>query len=172
MDVTKQIQKLVEYIETYCKDQLAQRIKKDEKYLILDFSELITFAPELADELLERPEELIKATEIAIEHFDVLGDVKNFKASPEDPTWDPANSMLLGASFKSVAPQREARSPSMLPMAFFATFPFAALMYDCRRFSIASCALRRFETMVESLGEYCNASLYCSAASSNIPLRQ
>lgn len=80
MEATEQIAKLKEFIEDYYKKQLLERIKKDERYLKINFSKLIKFNPELADDLLEQPEEVIKATEIAIEEFDTLGDVKNFKA--------------------------------------------------------------------------------------------
>lgn len=79
MEVQEQIQKLIEFIEEFCKEQLLERLRKDEKFLIIDFSQLAQFSPELADELLERPEETIKATEIAVEHFDNLGDIKKFK---------------------------------------------------------------------------------------------
>jgi replicative DNA helicase Mcm len=80
MEVQEQIKKFGEFIENSCKDQLVERIKKDEKYLLLDFSELIKSDHELANLLLEEPEEIIKAVEIAIEQFDTLGEVKNFRA--------------------------------------------------------------------------------------------
>jgi len=80
MEVQDQIQKFNEFVEEYCKEQLIERLKKDEKYLLLNFSDLAQFEPELCSDLLEQPEEVIKAAEIAIEQFDTLGDVKNFKA--------------------------------------------------------------------------------------------
>jgi replicative DNA helicase Mcm len=80
MEAQEQIQKFVELVESVYKDQLMEHIKKDRKYLIIDFSDLIKFEPGLADDLLEQPEEVIKAAEIAIEQFDTLGDVRKFKA--------------------------------------------------------------------------------------------
>ncbi|MCK5282303.1 MAG: minichromosome maintenance protein MCM [Nanoarchaeota archaeon] len=80
MEVQEQIKKFTELIEGFYKEQLLNRIKNDEKFLLIDFSELIKFEPEIADDLLEQPDEVIKAAEIAIEQFDTLGDVRNFKA--------------------------------------------------------------------------------------------
>jgi replicative DNA helicase Mcm len=79
MEVQEQIQKFNEFIESICKQQLLERIKKDMHFLVIDFSELSRFSPELADALLEQPEEVIKAAEIAVEQFDTLGEVKGFK---------------------------------------------------------------------------------------------
>lgn len=76
MEAKDKIKKFVGLIEDYYKDQLLQRIKKDEKYLLIDFSEIIKFDHELAEDILEEPEETIKAAEIAVEQFDTLGDVK------------------------------------------------------------------------------------------------
>ncbi|MBS3135394.1 ATP-binding protein [Candidatus Woesearchaeota archaeon] len=80
MDVTEQIRRFTEFIDSFCKEQILARIKKDEKFLNLDFVELIRFEPELADIILEQPEEAIKAAETAVGHFDTLGDVSKFKA--------------------------------------------------------------------------------------------
>jgi replicative DNA helicase Mcm len=80
MEVQEKIAKLAEFVENFCKEQLIERIKKDEKYLLLDYTELIKFSPEISEELLEKPEEVIKMAEIAIEQFDTLGEVKHFRA--------------------------------------------------------------------------------------------
>jgi len=80
MEVQEQINKFTEFIETFYKEQLIENLKKDSKLLNFDFSELSKFEPELATEVLEQPEETIKAAEIAIEQFDTLGDVRGFKA--------------------------------------------------------------------------------------------
>ncbi|MBD3164023.1 AAA domain-containing protein [Candidatus Woesearchaeota archaeon] len=79
MEVQDQIKNFTQFIEQYYKKQLIERINKDEKFLLIDFSELIRFNPELADLLLEQPEELIKAIEIAISQLDTLGDVSKFR---------------------------------------------------------------------------------------------
>ena len=80
MEVQEQITLFVELIESSYKEQLLNRMRKDEKFLLIDFSELVRHSPGLAEDFLDEPEQLIKAAEIAIEQFDTLGDVKNFKA--------------------------------------------------------------------------------------------
>lgn len=80
MEIQEQIKKFGEFIEGFYKEQLLKRIKKDERFLLIDFSELTKFEPELADDLLDAPEEVIKAAEIAIEQLDAPGEVRGFKA--------------------------------------------------------------------------------------------
>lgn len=81
MEVQEQIKQFTDFIEKTCKEQLIERIKKDEKFLLIDYSEMIKLVPpDLTENLLERPEEVIKAAEIAIEQFDTLGDVKKIRA--------------------------------------------------------------------------------------------
>ncbi len=80
MDIQEQINKFVEIIEEQYKKELIENIKNDNRFLPISYSELIRLEPELAQALLEQPEEIIKAAEIAVEQFDTLGDVKNFKA--------------------------------------------------------------------------------------------
>lgn len=79
MDVVEQIKRFNEFVETNYKAELLKRIRKDEKFLIIDFNELAKFDIELANLLLEQPEEVIKAVELAIEQFDIEN-VKGIKA--------------------------------------------------------------------------------------------
>ena len=79
MEVTDQIRKFTDFIEERYKDQLINRIRKDERFLVIDFSELVKFDHELAEILLDEPEELIKAVEAAVEGFDTLGEVTRFR---------------------------------------------------------------------------------------------
>ena len=55
-----------------------EQARKGQKWLHVNFSDLSKFDPDIADALLEMPEEVLKAAEIAIEQFDVPGDVKGF----------------------------------------------------------------------------------------------
>ena len=80
LDAQEQIKRFIEYIDEYQKEQLLERIQQQDKFLIIDFTQLTMFSPDLAQVLLEQPEEVIKAAEIAIEHFDTLGDVRGFRA--------------------------------------------------------------------------------------------
>ena len=58
--------------------ELVEQARKVHKWLHIDFSALSRFDPDIADALLEMPEEVLKAAEMAIEQFDVPGDVKGF----------------------------------------------------------------------------------------------
>ncbi|MBU1198450.1 MAG: minichromosome maintenance protein MCM [Nanoarchaeota archaeon] len=79
MDVTEQMNLFHKFIETdYYKDLLRQ-VSKGEKYLKVNFNLLSKFNPELAELLLEKPEEIIKAAELTVESFDIDGDTQNFK---------------------------------------------------------------------------------------------
>lgn len=71
MDATEQIKRFKEFIEAYYLKQLLEKSQKGSNFLLLDFAELITFDPELADLFLDQPEESVKAAEIAIEQFDI-----------------------------------------------------------------------------------------------------
>lgn len=86
MDVVEQIKRFTEFIETNYKAELLENIRKDDRFLVIDFNELAKFDIELADLLLEQPEEVIKAVELAIEQFDienVKGVKARFKGLPE-----------------------------------------------------------------------------------------
>lgn len=73
MDGPEQIRKFVEFFErTYYAD-LMEHARKGEKFLEVDFQELAKFEPALADLLLEMPEEALKASQLAIEQFDLPG---------------------------------------------------------------------------------------------------
>ncbi len=79
MQGTEQIKTFKEFIENTYKAELLKKIRKGEKFLVIDFSELLKFNHELADELLESPEEVIKAAEIALQEFDLPESMKNFR---------------------------------------------------------------------------------------------
>ena len=59
------------FIEKNYLAALTNNLRKDKKFLVIDFSELSKFDPELADILLEQPEDTIKAAELAIEQMDI-----------------------------------------------------------------------------------------------------
>ena len=75
MDVHEQIGKCKEFLETSYKTQLHDAATKGKKSLIIDFQDIITFSPELADFIIESPEDGVIAMEQAIESFD-LGQYK------------------------------------------------------------------------------------------------
>lgn len=78
LDATELIQKFHDFFQQQCYAELVEQARKGHKWLHVDFADLSKFDPDIADALLEMPEEVLKAAEIAIEQFDVPGDVKGF----------------------------------------------------------------------------------------------
>jgi len=79
MDVTEQIKRYHDFIEKQYLDALYENVRKGENKIIISFLKLIEFDPELANELLERPEECISAAEFAVREFDLPVEIKNFR---------------------------------------------------------------------------------------------
>ncbi|MBW2989857.1 ATP-binding protein [Candidatus Woesearchaeota archaeon] len=71
MEAQQQIERFKEIIEKSYLAVLNNNLRKDKKFLVIDFSELSKFDPELADMLLEQPEDTIKAAELAVEQLDI-----------------------------------------------------------------------------------------------------
>jgi len=71
MEAQQQIKKFRDFIEKNYLAVLTDNLRKDKKFLVIDFNELSKFNPELAELLLEQPEDTIKATELAIEQLDI-----------------------------------------------------------------------------------------------------
>ncbi|MBW2970229.1 minichromosome maintenance protein MCM [Candidatus Woesearchaeota archaeon] len=87
MDATTLITKAQEFLEKTYYDQLLERVRKGEKSLTVEFGQLAQFNPEIADLLLDQPDEVLKAAEIAVEQLNigqtVKGFVLRFRALPE-----------------------------------------------------------------------------------------
>jgi replicative DNA helicase Mcm len=88
MEPTLVIKKFQEFLEKNYMSEIAEKSTKGEKFLIVDFSTMAIFDPDLSEELLENPEEVLKAGELALEQFESKIDIKNFKVRvsniPED----------------------------------------------------------------------------------------
>ncbi|MBW2976063.1 minichromosome maintenance protein MCM [Candidatus Woesearchaeota archaeon] len=78
IDASEQIKRFQEFIESYYYTKIAENLRKDLKYFVIDFAELSKFDLDLANELLENPEDTIKAAELAVEQFD-LEDASSIK---------------------------------------------------------------------------------------------
>jgi len=78
MDVQTQIKTLQEFLEKHYHNELLEHVRKGKKALYVNFALLAQFTPEIADLLLDQPEEIFKAFEIAVEQFDLPIEVKNF----------------------------------------------------------------------------------------------
>lgn len=71
MDVDEQIKTFREFIEKNYYPQLLETVRKGNLFLVIDFPDLIKFNTELSEEVLEAPEELLKAAELAVKDFDL-----------------------------------------------------------------------------------------------------
>lgn len=69
MDVTEQIEKFYEFFNLIYKKELHQAMSKGDASISINFSELSKFNLDLAQEVIENPEETIRAAEISIEQF-------------------------------------------------------------------------------------------------------
>ncbi len=78
MEASEQIKKFQDFFEVNYHTELLERVRKGEKSISISFTKLMKFSPELADELLEQPEEVLKAAELAVTNFDFPVMVKNF----------------------------------------------------------------------------------------------
>lgn len=70
------MKKFEEFFNNHTKDKLLKTITKGKKWLKIQFHDLAKFDIDLANDLLENPEEVLREADIAIEQFDTLGDVK------------------------------------------------------------------------------------------------
>lgn len=71
MEVSEQIKKFQKFIDGNYKAELLENIRKEKNFLVIDFSKLSKFNPDLANLLIDQPEEVIGAAKLAVEEFDV-----------------------------------------------------------------------------------------------------
>ncbi len=79
MEAAEQIKKFHEFIESNYHAKLLESTRQENKFLVIDFMDLAKFDPDLANELLDNPEESIKAAELSVEQFDLDEDTKGLK---------------------------------------------------------------------------------------------
>ncbi len=75
----EQITRWQEFLERNYYADIAKILSQGEKVLIVDFAKLAVFDPLLAEQLLDMPQESIRAAEIAVERFELAGDKTNFR---------------------------------------------------------------------------------------------
>ncbi len=78
MEVEEQIRIFREFLEQNYYPQLLEGVRKGQKFFVIDFTELLRFNPELAEETLEAPTELLKAAELAVKEFDLPATIDKF----------------------------------------------------------------------------------------------
>lgn len=70
LDAAELIQKLKDFLQEHYHAQLLEQVRLGKKFLHVDFGLLSQFDPAIADALLDHPEEVLKAGELAVEQFD------------------------------------------------------------------------------------------------------
>ena len=79
MEPTAIIKRFQKFLEKNHLPELSEKVRKGEKHLVVDFGLLAMHDPELSEEMLENTEEVLKAGELALEQFELEGDIKNFR---------------------------------------------------------------------------------------------
>ncbi|MBN2458323.1 minichromosome maintenance protein MCM [Candidatus Woesearchaeota archaeon] len=88
MEVGEQIKRFEDFIQANYFKELNERVSKGDKSIVFDFVELTKHDPDLAELLLEQPEEVIRAAEIALSNFDLPKDAKNIRVRISNITPD------------------------------------------------------------------------------------
>lgn len=78
MNAQEQVNLFKEFFEEKYYEVLLEKARKGESFIVVDFADLSKFNINLAEEILENPEEVLKAAEIAIEQFDLSDISKKF----------------------------------------------------------------------------------------------
>ncbi len=78
MNADEQTRILKEFLEKFYYPPLLEAVRKGENFLRIDFMELAKFSPEIVEELLEHPEEIVKAGENAVKEFDLSHSISRF----------------------------------------------------------------------------------------------
>ncbi len=71
MEVADQIKTWHEFFEAHLYDKLVENVRKGIPVIAVDFALLAQFSLELADDLLEHPDDALKAAELALARFDL-----------------------------------------------------------------------------------------------------
>jgi len=78
VDAQRQIEKFQEFFNSVYEKDISEFLRRGLRSIVVDFRELAKFDIELSEELLEDPEETIKAAELALQNFDVPAEL-NFR---------------------------------------------------------------------------------------------
>ena len=79
INVIEQIKRFQEFIELNCYPLLLENVRKGTNFLAIDFAEISKFDPELATDILDFPEDAVKAAETAVKQFDIGQEIVDFK---------------------------------------------------------------------------------------------
>ena len=87
IEANEQIKRFQEFFEANCYSEIVDNLRRDLKFIVIDFTDLSKLDLDLANELLENPADTIKAAELALEQFDlenIQGSKVRFKNLPEN----------------------------------------------------------------------------------------
>jgi len=84
MEAAEQIKKFHQFFEEVYQAGLLESVRMGAKSMLIDFTELSKFDHELADMLLEQPEEVIKSADLAVQQFDLPTEAKDFNIRLEN----------------------------------------------------------------------------------------
>jgi len=98
MDATEQVKLFREFFEKLYFARLVEQAQNGKYFIKVNFTDLSMFNPNLAEMLLEEPEEVIKAAELAIEGFDLPGEKKAIKVRLDNL---PKNQSILIRNIRS-----------------------------------------------------------------------
>ncbi len=76
MDVGEQLKIFQNFFEKFYYENLISALQRGENYIIVDFQDLAVFNPELAQKVLDYPEECFKTASLSIERLDLHEDKK------------------------------------------------------------------------------------------------
>ena len=79
MEAIEQIRRFTDFLQLHHHAELLEKVSKGEEFLNLDFAEISKFDPDLANILLDQPEEVMKAADMCITEFDLPIKVKDFR---------------------------------------------------------------------------------------------
>lgn len=79
MDAPEQVKRFEEFFDQPYKQEILKSIGKGHNFVIVDFRDLLAFDTKIAEELLEKPDDVIKAAETAAEALDLPSEIKNFR---------------------------------------------------------------------------------------------
>jgi len=86
VDAQEQVEKFQDFIDSEYKKELNKIVHKGLNSLIVDFKDIVAFDPELAEQILEEPEESFRAAELAIGNLDLTKKTIRFRINnlPKD----------------------------------------------------------------------------------------
>ncbi|MBI2147458.1 ATP-binding protein [Candidatus Woesearchaeota archaeon] len=79
MEAAAQIKRFEEFVQLHHHTELLENVRNGLNYLTINFQDLAKFDVELANTLLDQPEESIKAAESSIYEFDLPKKIKDFR---------------------------------------------------------------------------------------------